>query len=92
MQRGTIVAYAYEFYDDYFSVYTDLLIIGEDGRAFSWKGDSGKIIITDDAEHRPIALLWGGWQERLRQGHQQEVWSYAIDLGKVLDVLKLDLL
>lgn len=92
VQRGTIVAYAYEFHDDYFSIYTDLLIIGEDGRAFSWKGDSGKIIVTDDAEHRPIALLWGGWQERLRQGRQQEVWSYAIDLGKVLDVLKLDLL
>jgi WD40 repeat protein len=73
-------------------VYTDFLIIGEDGRAFSWKGDSGKVIVTDDDDHRPVALLWGGWQERLRQGHEQEIWSYAIDLGKVLDRLDLALL
>jgi hypothetical protein len=92
VQRGTIVAFAYEFNDEYYSIYTDLLIIGEDGNAFSWKGDSGKIIVTDDAEHRPVALLWGGWQERLRKGREQEIWSYAIDLGKVLDLMNLDLL
>jgi len=26
-------------------------------------------------------LLWGGWQERLRHGREQENWTYAIDLG-----------
>jgi len=92
VQRGTVVAYAYEFNDEYYSIYTDLLIIGEDGKAFSWKGDSGKIIVTDDEDHRPLALLWGGWQERLRRGKEQEVWTYAIDLGKVLDRLNLELL
>ena len=92
IQRGTIAAFAYEFRDDLYSVYTDLLIIGEEGNAFSWKGDSGKIIVTDDDEHRPLALLWGGWQERLRHGHEQEMWSYAIDLGKVLRRLQLELL
>lgn len=92
VQKGTVSAYAYEFRDDFFSIYTDLLIIGEEGRAFSWKGDSGKIIVTDDDEHRPVALLWGGWQEKLRKGREQEVWSYAIDLGKVLDSLNLELL
>ncbi len=92
IQRGTIVAYAYEFSDEYYSVYTDLLIIGEEGKSFSWHGDSGKIIVTDDDEHRPVALLWGGWQERLRQGREQENWSYAIDLGKVLDLMNLELL
>ena len=92
LQRGTIVAFAYEFEDDFYSIYTDLLIIGEDGKAFSWKGDSGKVIITDDDEHRPVALLWGGWQERLRSGREQENWTYAIDLGKVLDMLDLELL
>ncbi|MCK4604537.1 MAG: hypothetical protein KAU41_07560 [Deltaproteobacteria bacterium] len=91
VQRGRIVAYAYEFKDEYYSIYTDLLIIGEDGKAFSWKGDSGKIIVTDDDAHRPIALLWGGWQERLRHGREQENWTYAIDLGKVLDRLNLEL-
>ncbi len=92
VQRGTIVAYAYEFQDDFFSRYTDLLIIGEEGKVFSWKGDSGKVIVTDDAELRPVALLWGGWQERLRKGREQEMWSYAIDLGKILDLLNLDVL
>ena len=92
VQRGTIVAYAYEYQDDFFSRYTDLLIIGEDNKAFSWKGDSGKVIVTDDAKRQPVALLWGGWQERLRKSREQEMWSYAIDLGKVLDLLELDLL
>ena len=92
VQRGRIVAYAYEFKDEYYSIYTDLLIIGEDGKAFSWKGDSGKIIVTDDDAHRPVALLWGGWQERLRHGREQENWTYAIDLGKVMNRLNLELL
>jgi hypothetical protein len=92
VQRGTVAAFAYEFRDDFFSRYTDLLIIGEEGNAFSWKGDSGKVIVTDDEDHRPVALLWGGWQEKLRKGKEQEIWSYAIDLGKVLDLLDLELL
>jgi hypothetical protein len=33
----------------------------------------------------------GGWQERLRHGRKQENWTYAIDLGKVLDRLNLEL-
>ena len=74
------------------SFYTDFLTIWEDGGAFSWKGDSGKVIVTDDEDHRPVALLWGGWQERLRRGKEQEVWTYGIDLGKVLDRLDLKLL
>lgn len=92
VQRGTVVAYSYEYVDDDYSLYTDFLIIGEDGKAFSYKGDSGKVIVTDDDEHRPLALLWGGWQERLRSGREQENWTYAIDLGKVLQRLGLELL
>ncbi len=92
VQRGTIVAYAYEFEDEHNSIYTDLLIIGEEGQAFSWKGDSGKVIVTDDEAHRPVALLWGGWQERLRHGREQENWTYAIDLAKALQLLDLELL
>lgn len=92
VQRGTVVAYSYEWNDGAESVYTDLLIIGEEGMAFSDKGDSGKIIVTDDEQRRPVALLWGGWQERLRHGREQENWTYAIDLGKVLDRLHLELL
>ena len=92
VQRGTVAGYAYEWRDGEESIYTDLLVIGEEGEVFSDKGDSGKILVTDDEVHRPVALLWGGWQERLRQGREQENWTYAIDLGKVLDRLHLQLL
>lgn len=92
VQRGTVAGYAYEWRDGGESIYTDLLVIWEEGEVFSDKGDSGKILVTDDEVHRPVALLWGGWQERLRQGREQENWTYAIDLGKVLDRLNLQLL
>jgi hypothetical protein len=91
-QRGTVVAYAYEFVDEEnISMYTDLLIANDDGNAFSWKGDSGKIILTDEPKPKPLALLWGGWQERLRHNKAQEMWSYAIDLRKVLERLGLEI-
>ncbi len=74
------------------SVYTDLLVIGEHpGGAFSDHGDSGKIIVTQSG-NRPLALLWGGWQGRLRKGYEQENWTYAIDIGKVLDYLEVDIM
>jgi hypothetical protein len=101
VQSGAIVAFSYEFYDGVDSVYTDYLIIGdedldENGRqitrtAFSDHGDSGKIIVTDDGQHNVVALLWGGWQERLRSGKMQENWTYAIDINFVLDLLNVDL-
>ena len=80
------------YYNVIRSEYTDLLIIGEEGKAFSAYGDSGKIMVTDDENHYPVALLWGGWQAHLRHGREQENWTYAIDLGKVLDRLNLELL
>ena len=92
VQRGTVAGYSYEWFDGDESVYTDFLIIGEEGTAFSDKGDSGKLVLTDDSEHCPLGLLWGGWQERLREGREQEKWTYAVDLGKVLDRLGLELL
>jgi len=93
VQRGTIVAYAYEWRDEErLSVYTDLLIVGDDpGGAFSYRGDSGKLIVTED-DNRPVGLLWGGWRERLRRGREQENWTYAINLGKVLEYLQVTIL
>lgn len=93
IQSGVIAAYAYEFIDDeQLSVYTDLLIIGDQpGNAFSHYGDSGKLIVTKN-EQRPVALLWGGWQERLRKNYEQENWTYAIELSKVLKYLGLSLM
>lgn len=93
IQRGRVVAYAYEWRDDERrSVYTDLLIIGDEpGGAFSARGDSGKLIVTADG-NRPVALLWGGWQERLRSGYEQENWTYAIEVAKVLKYLQIRIL
>ncbi|MDH3892442.1 MAG: hypothetical protein OEV49_15345 [candidate division Zixibacteria bacterium] len=92
-QHGVIAAFAYEWLDDEkWSVYTDFLIIGEDpGGAFSDHGDSGKLIATTEGNH-PVALLWGGWQERLRKGYEQENWTYAINVNKVLEYLNVTLL
>ena len=79
-QRGLIYAFAYQWgqwqnsqllsnrtYSRRMETfYTDYLIASEDGRYFSQPGDSGKLIVTDDDKLQPIALLWGGWQERRR--------------------------
>ncbi len=91
IQKGTIIAFAYEFEDSDNSIYTDYLIIGEAGSIFSDHGDSGKLIVTDDAAHNAVALLWGGWFERLRKGHGQENWTYAIDINKALNKLEVDI-
>ena len=58
--RGTIMAFGYEWYDEEESIYTDYLILGEGGQIFSDHGDSGKLIVTDDANRNAVALLWGG--------------------------------
>jgi len=100
-QRGIIsgFAYSYEVFDYTFGPdskeFTDYLIVSEDedeDGQFSDRGDSGKIIITDDGAYRPVALLWGGWQERIRKGRMQEDWTYAIDINKVLDLLNASIL
>ena len=101
LQSGTIAAFSYEYNDGVHSIYTDYLIIGDEdldehGRqvtrtAFSDHGDSGKIIVTDDIQHNVVALLWGGWQERLRPQRMQENWTYAIDINYVLDLLTVDI-
>lgn len=91
-QRGRIAAFAYEHLDAGIEArYTDYLIIGDGPSEFSDPGDSGKIILTDESVPRPIALLWGGWYERLRSGKDQENWTYAIDINLVLDLLEIDI-
>jgi hypothetical protein len=92
LRYGTIVAFGYEWNDGTSqTVYTDLLIVGDDGIPFSTHGDSGSLIVTNDKNHNPVGLLWGGWQEKLRTGYAQENWTYAIALSRVLDVLNIDL-
>ena len=101
LQRGIIVAFAYEYHDGTQKVFTDYLILGDEQvnqqgielipTAFSNPGDSGKLIVTDDENHNAVALLWGGWLQRLRPGKMQEDWTYAIDINYVLKTLDLEL-
>jgi len=91
IQHGTIIAFAYEWYDEEQSIYTDYLVIGNRGQVFSDHGDSGKLIVTDDANRNAVALLWGGWFEQLRKGHGQENWTYAIDINKALKKLRAEI-
>ncbi len=91
LQDGTITAFSYEWEDEFQSLYTDYLIIGDDGEVFSDHGDSGKLIVTKDGSNA-VALLWGGWPEQLRRGHGQENWTYAIDINKVLEKLDLQII
>lgn len=91
LQRGTIYGFAYEYKDDDSKrYYTDYLIFGDDEKEFSMGGDSGKLIVTDDVELRPVALLWGGRRQRLRSEHEQEKWAYAVDISLVLSSLQVD--
>lgn len=92
LRYGTVAAFGYEHRDGPdFAVYSDLLIIGDDGIPFSTHGDSGSLIVTNDSKHNPIGLLWGGWQEKLRTGYAQENWTYGISLSRVLNLLDVDL-
>lgn len=92
LRRGTIVAFGYEFYDEKDNhIYTDLLILGDDKIPFSTHGDSGSLIVMDNAEFNPVGLLWGGWEEKLRTGHAQENWTYGIALTRILDALEIDI-
>ena len=101
LQKGEIKAFAYEYNDGVNKIYTDYLIVGDEQinqdeielipTAFSNPGDSGKLIVTDDDEHNAVALLWGGWVQRLRRGKMQEDWTYAIDINYVLKRLNLEL-
>ena len=81
VQRGTVVAYAYEHRDGPESVYTDLLIIGKEGEVFSDKGDSGKVIVTDDDLAAPSHFCGEagksgfGTDVSRRTGHTLSIWA-----------------
>lgn len=93
IQRGTITAYSYEWKLFGSSYYADLLITGEE-KDFAFRGDSGKIIISDDDDHNPIALHWGGVKGQFgnEEGDGQNIWGKATELGKILDLSGLKLL
>jgi hypothetical protein len=66
-QRGAIHGFAYEVQrENSRRLYTDYLIVGENNKDFTIGGDSGKLIVTDDEELHPVALLYGGRRQTLR--------------------------
>ena len=87
-QKGKIFAFAYQS-SGQFAESFDYLIIGEKNEDFSDPGDSGKLIVTADGNYQPLAILWGGWFERLRHGHRQENWTCATDINLILNMLRL---
>lgn len=99
LTKGMILAYALEYNDDKGICYfTDFLVIGEDGQTFDLEGDSGSLIlIVDDGleKPRPIGIIWGGTENRgrlkLKDGLGLCSWTGAVDLGRLLNLLELDL-
>jgi len=76
------------------NVYTDFLIAPMGEAPFSAPGDSGSGILVDDDTHnnQALGLLWGGWPTDIGRGKGIEDLTYAINLGRVLQELQLELL
>ncbi|CAM0948481.1 unnamed protein product [Alopecurus aequalis] len=62
-------------------------------------GDSGSLIILtgqDGEKPQPIGVIWGGTANRgrlkLKSGQGPENWTSGVDLGRLLDLLELDLI
>ncbi|XP_002988279.2 uncharacterized protein LOC9636325 [Selaginella moellendorffii] len=97
LTRGTVVAYGVEYHDDKgVCFFTDLLVVG-DGGQFDSEGDSGSMILLCDGDKpRPVGMIWGGTSNRgrlkLRQGHEPQNWTSGVDLGRLLDLLQLDII
>ena len=76
------------------NVYTDFLIAARDGGPFSAPGDSGSGILADDDAHNneALGLLWGGWPTDIGRAMGAEDLTYAINLKRVLEEMRLELL
>ncbi|CAK9874922.1 unnamed protein product, partial [Sphagnum jensenii] len=102
LTRGIIMAYAVEYNDEKGNCFfTDFLIVGENKLIFELEGDSGSLILLIGDEGamekpRPIGIIWGGTANRgrlkLRNGHGPENWTSGVDLGRLLNLLQLDLI
>ncbi|KAI3725805.1 hypothetical protein L1987_65599 [Smallanthus sonchifolius] len=100
LTTGTIMAYALEYNDRKGTCFlTDFLVIGENQKTFDLEGDSGSLIILsgqNGEKPRPVGIIWGGTANRgrlkVKDGQPPESWTSAVDLGRLLDVLELDLI
>ncbi|XP_062203672.1 protein NARROW LEAF 1-like isoform X2 [Phragmites australis] len=100
LTTGTVVAYALEYNDEKgICFFTDFLVVGENQQTFDLEGDSGSLIILtgqDGEKPQPIGIIWGGTANRgrlkLKCGQGPENWTSGVDLGRLLDLLELDLI
>ncbi|KAJ6882779.1 hypothetical protein NC651_029150 [Populus alba x Populus x berolinensis] len=100
LTTGTIMAYALEYNDEKgICFFTDFLVVGENQQTFDLEGDSGSLILLEgeDCERpRPVGIIWGGTANRgrlkLKVGLPPENWTSGVDLGRLLDLLELDLI
>ncbi|XP_047047335.1 protein NARROW LEAF 1-like [Lolium rigidum] len=100
LTTGTVMAYALEYNDEKgICFFTDFLVVGENQQTFDLEGDSGSLIILTGQEGekpQPIGIIWGGTANRgrlkLKSGQGPENWTSGVDLGRLLDLLELDLI
>ncbi|KAH8492623.1 hypothetical protein H0E87_022003 [Populus deltoides] len=100
LTTGTIMAYALEYNDEKgICFFTDFLVVGENQQTFDLEGDSGSLILLwgqDCEKPRPVGIIWGGTANRgrlkLKVGLPPENWTSGVDLGRLLDLLELDLI
>ncbi|KAG6551083.1 hypothetical protein Mapa_007318 [Marchantia paleacea] len=100
LTQGVIRAYAVEYNDEEGICYfTDFLVIGEKEQSFDFEGDSGSLILVTGEEYekpRPFGIIWGGTANRgrlkLGVGRAPENWTSCVDLGRLLDLLQLELI
>lgn len=100
LTNGTVMAYALEYNDEKgICFFTDFLVVGENHETFDLEGDSGSLIILtgeNGEKPQPIGIIWGGTANRgrlkLRCGHGPENWTSGVDLGRLLNLLELDLI
>ncbi|KAF2317656.1 hypothetical protein GH714_039487 [Hevea brasiliensis] len=100
LTTGTVLAYALEYNDEKGICFlTDFLVVGENQQTFDLEGDSGSLIIMkgqNGEKPRPIGIIWGGTANRgrlkLKVGQPPENWTSGVDLGRLLNLLELDLI
>ncbi|XP_061354728.1 protein NARROW LEAF 1-like isoform X2 [Gastrolobium bilobum] len=100
LTTGTIMAYALEYNDEKGICFlTDFLVVGENQQTFDLEGDSGSLILLtgqNGEKPRPVGIIWGGTANRgrlkLKIGQPPENWTSGVDLGRLLDLLELDLI
>ncbi|KAL3654583.1 Protein NARROW LEAF 1 [Castilleja foliolosa] len=99
LTTGTIMAYSLEYNDEKgICFFTDFLVVGENQQTFDLEGDSGSLILLtsqNGEKPRPVGIIWGGTANRgrlkLKVGQPPENWTSGVDLGRLLDLLELDL-